>query len=343
MKFKTGPCGAAGVVLAGGLALYLVADHVGSAAAVAEAPATVSGHVVETDLLTIRLNVDAERRLGIETVAVARMPAPRSRLYGGEVVLPPRAAGGEVGVAYATGSSASLYQFADARIAAEARERQTAAQRDGARKTLERAERMLKDESGSQRAVEEARTALAVAEADHQAASAQRELLGRSARTTGLERVWVRTPVFGGDIATINAAGAARVGALNEANPSRYREARPVRAPHTADPTAGTMDMYYEVPDANGTLLPGQRVNVLVPLAGDAESLVVPWAAVLHDIYGGTWVYERVAERTYTRRRIQVSSVTGDTAVLRSGPTVGAAIVTAGAAELFGTEFGVGH
>ena len=36
-------------------------------------------------------------------------------------------------------------------------------------------------------------------------------------------------------------------------------------------------------------------------------------------------------------------SIQGDLAVLAAGPPVGATVVTAGAAELFGTEFGVGH
>ncbi len=32
----------------------------------------------------------------------------------------------------------------------------------------------------------------------------------------------------------------------------------------------------------------------------------VPWSAVFHDIYGGQWVYEQVADRTYARRRVEV-------------------------------------
>ena len=40
------------------------------------------------------------------------------------------------------------------------------------------------------------------------------------------------------------------------------------------------------------------------------------------------------------RRRVQVSRVAGDQAVLATGPAVGSKIVTVGAAELFGTEVG---
>jgi len=66
----------------------------------------------------------------------------------------------------------------------------------------------------------------------------------------------------------------------------------------------------------------------------------VPWSAVVFDIHGGTWVYERTGDRSYARRRVVVRYVAGDAAVLESGPPPGTAVVTAGAAELFGTETG---
>ncbi len=68
----------------------------------------------------------------------------------------------------------------------------------------------------------------------------------------------------------------------------------------------------------------------------------MPWAAVLHDIHGGQWVYEQIAPQTFVRRRIAVDRVAGTAAVLSRGPKPGSQIVTDGAAELFGTEFGVG-
>jgi hypothetical protein len=67
---------------------------------------------------------------------------------------------------------------------------------------------------------------------------------------------------------------------------------------------------------------------------------VLPWSAVIHDIYGGQWVYEELGEGKFVRRRVEVEWVQDGHAVLRRGPPVGASIVTAGAAELSGTEFG---
>jgi hypothetical protein len=61
---------------------------------------------------------------------------------------------------------------------------------------------------------------------------------------------------------------------------------------------------------------------------------------VFHDIYGGQWVYEQVADRTYARRRVEVGWIDDGWAALRRGPDAGSRVVTAGVAELAGTEFG---
>jgi hypothetical protein len=61
---------------------------------------------------------------------------------------------------------------------------------------------------------------------------------------------------------------------------------------------------------------------------------------VIHDIYGGTWVYEATGEREYVRRRVTVRYVIENTAVLAAGPDAGKKVVVAAAAELFGTETG---
>jgi hypothetical protein len=64
--------------------------------------------------------------------------------------------------------------------------------------------------------------------------------------------------------------------------------------------------------------------------------------ALADDIQGGQWIYEQTAPNVFTRRRVEVQRVEGALAVLSRGPKAGAAIVTSGAAELFGIEFGAG-
>ena len=70
---------------------------------------------------------------------------------------------------------------------------------------------------------------------------------------------------------------------------------------------------------------------------------VVPYGAVLYDADGKTSVYVSSAPNTYVREPITVDFIQGDRAVLTAGPAAGTAIVTVGAAELYGTETGVGH
>jgi multidrug efflux pump subunit AcrA (membrane-fusion protein) len=129
---------------------------------------------------------------------------------------------------------------------------------------------------------------------------------------------------------------------LNDAPGVATLIAKPVAAPPSANAAASTVDLFYEVPNKDGGLRLGQKVGVTIPYRGEEESLVAPWSAVMHDVQGGTWVYENTGPLAYTRRRVQVSRVAGDEAVLSGGVKPGAKVVTAGAAELFGTEFGVG-
>jgi len=70
---------------------------------------------------------------------------------------------------------------------------------------------------------------------------------------------------------------------------------------------------------------------------------IVPYGAVLYDADGKTSVYVSSAPNTYVREPITVDFIEGDRAVLSAGPAAGTAIVTVGAAELYGTETGVGH
>jgi hypothetical protein len=84
--------------------------------------------------------------------------------------------------------------------------------------------------------------------------------------------------------------------------------------------------------------------NVTPPRGGkSATRKVIPYAAVLYDVNGNTWVYTMPERLTFVRDRVDIDYIEGDLAVLLSGPPSGTAIVTAGADELYGTEFGVGE
>jgi hypothetical protein len=90
-----------------------------------------------------------------------------------------------------------------------------------------------------------------------------------------------------------------------------------------------------------GTRLQGDP-GVRLTRSGSGR-MVVPYAAVLYDSHGDTWVYTSPSPLVFVRHRIEIDHIEGNRAVLRSGPPVGTTVVTVGAAELLGTEFEVGH
>ena len=158
------------------------------------------------------------------------------------------------------------------------------------------------------------------------------------------DRVWVRVPVYVGQWGDVDAEKMALVTEFGQPSdvPPRKWTATPIVAPPSANPTAATVDMFYELGNEDGHFRPGHKVAVTLPLKGEVTSLVAPWSAVLHDVHGGTWVYEEISPQTFVRRRVHVRFVSGAEAVLADGLKPGTRIVTDGAAELFGTEFGFG-
>ena len=264
------------------------------------------------------------------------------------------------------------------------------AEAEAAKVGLRRAEQLLQDKAGSRRAVEEARARLDIAEAAVRAGSAKRDLYASLLVGTGAgalvslpipspfdgmvtrilavpgqlvaagaplveildaQRLWIRVPVYVGDLPEIATEAEVRIGVPGETSGVAGKTARSVAAPPSGDIVTATVDLYYEpvAPEPRGAqgakekpLAPGQRVAVVLPLRGHEGSLVVPWSSVVHDSQGGTWVYERIAPQTFVRRRVQVRFVVGGLASLAEGPKPGAAVVSEGTAELFGTEFGVG-
>ncbi len=71
--------------------------------------------------------------------------------------------------------------------------------------------------------------------------------------------------------------------------------------------------------------------------------LTTPYASVVYDSDGGTWVYVMTKPLTYMRQKIVIETIKGDFAYLKSGPPTGTSVVTVGVAELYGTEKGLGH
>jgi RND family efflux transporter MFP subunit len=383
-----------------------------------EAPAKVANPPKETQLNTIELTQDAEKKLGLQTAAVEERAFARQRPYAGEVTLPGsalltvsapvsgtlKAEKGQdlpqVGAAVRRGQvlftlvphaltqadMASLalaqLQLKKAQIDAMTQVDQALVQLKNAKIDFDRFHQLVSQGANPKKDEDDARAKLDVAEKAHEAAvdlkkmfdslkldkadglvkplpipSPRQGLLRTTFAVPGetvpagaplfeimnVNTVWIKVPVYAGELADIADHKPVQVNNLSDPPGARGVTAKPVPAPPTAQAQASAVDLYYELGNTDGKYRPGQRVGVLVPLKDEAKSLAVPWSAVVHDINGGTWVYVQTKERTYARQRVQVKYVTGDHAVLEQGPRAGTKVVTAGAAEVFGAEFGFGR
>jgi membrane fusion protein, multidrug efflux system len=291
----------------------------------------------ETELLRLTLDPKAEARLGIAVATIGAGTATAMRETSGEIVAPAGSGG------LPAGSTTNLAQLATQQVAADGEVARANAQVRLARIALARAEALVREEAGSLRARDEAAAALATAAAAAETARQQRRTLGPPIAALGSQpRLWVRVMVPATEIAALARDRAVQVRALGEDASARW--ATPISAPPSANAMAGTIDLYYALDNRDRHWRIGQRVAVSLPAAGGPQQgLAVPKAAILRDIYGGEWVYQRTAANTYVRRRIEIASSEGDSALVTRGLTPGDKVVTDGAAELFGTEFGVAH
>lgn len=301
------------------------------------APADAAPIVHETELLRLTLTPESRRRLGIETVRISEQTSQAYRHIGGEIVVPPL-----MPIGIPTDSTANLQQLAGQQVAADAEVEKAQAQLDLARRILNRAQALMREKVGSQRASDEAVASFATAQAALVAAQQRRGLLGPSVDVLNRQDIlWVRAPIFSTDLDAMQRDAPALIRPLG--NRSRIIEARPASAPPSANSAAGTVDFYYELEEGEARFRVGQRVAVEIPIVGTVAGFGVPSSAIVRDIYGGEWVYQMTATDTYVRRRIEVATERNGLAILGRGLAVDNEIVTIGASELFGIEFGAAH
>lgn len=299
-------------------------------------PAKVEPVAHETELMKITLTPQAEERLGIATAAVATSGGGQADTIAthGEIVVPNTAGGPPITTATDLAALAGNQVRADGDVA------RVRAEVAIARTNLSRAEALVREEAGSIKMRDDAAAALAVATANLAAAQAQRRLLGAPVAVLGRNgMLWVRVPVLAADLPRVDRAAPAQVRSLGRNGPALG--ARPVAAPPSSNPAAGSVDLYFAIANRGG-LQVGERVAVEIAASGGGgpRGFAIPASAILHDAYGGEWVYALVKPRSYERRRVQVASIDGPVALLARGLNAGDKVVTAGAAELFGTEFG---
>lgn len=300
-------------------------------------PAKAEPVSLEANLLSIALTSEAAQRLGVETVQAKSRNTSAIRSTSGEIVNAPL---GTIGVPSL--STSDFATLANRQAAADAELHRARAALKLAEQMAQRADALLAEDAGSTRARDEAVAQRTAAEAALTAARTQRELLGPDLTASrGRSTTWVRVPVVATDLPRLVVDQPARIGVPGIHDP--MREAMPVHTLPTANTAAGTTDLYFHFDNADQAYRLGQRVAVALPLNGITQGLVIPAAALVTDIHGGEWVYRKDADGHYQRQRVEVARRDGDDVILARGVTAGDEIVSAGAAELFGYEFGTGR
>lgn len=248
-----------------------------------------------------------------------------------------------------------------------------------AKQAYERASQMYEDQTGSKRAMEEAKTAYDIAFRNREAAVSKKAEIEEIVNGVGSQpfkikaprdaiistlavstdqlvtsghllaevmdtsTLWAKVPIPVGDF-----GGLARKSPALIANPSDLHHkdgplAYPIDGPVTANQTTGTVDLYYSIPNSDNKLIVGQQVNISIRSTSEKPAVAIPWSAVVFDINGGTWVYQSKGPYVFERIRIAVSYLNGPYAVITSNLPLGTEIVSKGALELLGIETGFSH
>ena len=80
--------------------------------------------------------------------------------------------------------------------------------------------------------------------------------------------------------------------------------------------------------------------TAVVKRVGSGAQVVIPYTALLYDPDGNTWTYTSPAPDVFQRKNIKVASIDGSLVLLTSGPRAGTKVVTEGATEIWGVEYG---
>jgi hypothetical protein len=76
---------------------------------------------------------------------------------------------------------------------------------------------------------------------------------------------------------------------------------------------------------------------------GQAAKIAVPYSSIVYLTDGSALVYTSPEPRVFVPQPVEIESIEGDTAVLKTGPAPGVQVASVGVQEIFGEEIGVGH
>lgn len=165
-----------------------------------------------------------------------------------------------------------------------------------------------------------------------------------------LAQPWVRVPVAEQDLQRINT----RQDAEAQLGPHGKKwTGTPVGIVPLVDPARHTADLLYRLSPASTNNATNQdtpsvfakdlMIAVQVPLHHRQPETVVPTSAIVHDAYGGTWLYLETASgqgrHQFERRRVELGPVVTEGQIVRPQLSGQDRVVVNGAQGLYNREF----
>lgn len=112
--------------------------------------------------------------------------------------------------------------------------------------------------------------------------------------------------------------------------------------PYTKEETSAGLYRVTLTEDAIKRLDVKTRPVTQAPARTGVVRKVIPYESLIYDLNGATWTYTSPEALHFIREAIRVDYIEKGLVYLLDGPEVGTQVVVAGAAELYGIEFGLG-
>ena len=109
-------------------------------------------------------------------------------------------------------------------------------------------------------------------------------------------------------------------------------------SPKKVDPV--TLEEIYGT-DFKRVILTEKAAERIDVQTAEVSGNTLPYAAVIYDTEGNTWIYTNPEPLTYVRAPILVDHIDGDQAILTEGLDAGTKVVILGVSEIYGAETGV--
>jgi membrane fusion protein, heavy metal efflux system len=243
---------------------------------------------------------------------------------------------------------------------------------DAAKAALARAERLLADQAGPAKAVDEAKTRLRVAEARLEGARGRLAQFDAGASGAGggrtfqvrapidgtlalmdvasgesveegqllfsvidLDRVWLVANVFEPDVPRVEGAHGAWFTIEGYAQPFTVDESsgKLVTIGRVVDPRTRTVPVIFEVDNSAGKLRIGNFTKVLIATGAPKKALAIPESALVEDA-GKSTAYVMIEGEAFERRPLRIGIRSNGWVQVLDGVAVGEHVVSTGAYEI---------